>query len=376
MSAEKGRNMLSNPVHVTKTFLPPFKSYVDKIKPIWDSCQLTNNGPMVKELEAQLETFLGLEPGQLVLVSNGTLALQLPLRAFELQGAEIITTPFSYVATTSSILWEGARPIFADISSSSLCIDPVQVEKKITPTTKAILATHVFGRPCDHKALEALAVRYGLKLVYDGAHAFGVRKNGESILRWGDVSTLSLHATKLFHSAEGGAIISKDRGLIEKLKLLRAFGHKGDEHFCMGINAKMSELHAAMGLCVLSCIDDVFEYRKTLAQKYKIGIQNLHKVQTLPMAEVDEENVAYFPVVFSSESHLLKSLAVLEDKNIFLRRYFYPSLNKLPYIDEVSLPFSDDLAVRIACLPMGRDALNPEFQNTLFETLKDLEKEF
>lgn len=335
-------------INVTKSYLPPFEEYSKYLEKIWGNSWLTNQGPLVQELEQKLKDYLGVE--NLLFVSNGTIAIQLAIKALELKG-EIITTPFSYVATTTTVLWENCTPVFADIEKRSLCIDPEKIEELITPNTSAILATHVFGHCCDVIKLEQIAKRHNLKIIYDGAHAFGVNIDKESIFNFGDVSTLSFHATKLFHTVEGGAIITKDKALADKLYLYRSFGHIGDDYYSIGINGKNSEFHAAMGLCNLPKVADFIQQRKAISDLYKAQLIEL-PLSFPEVAENIKYNYSYFPVVFRNEDELLRTKTFLSNNKINTRRYFYPSLNKLPYLNASgSCPVSEDISKRILCLP-------------------------
>ncbi len=339
-------------INVTKSFLPPIEEYQKYLEGIWKNSWLTNQGPLVQELETKLKEYLGVE--NLLFVSNGTIAIQLAIKALELKG-EVITTPFSYVATTTSVIWENCTPVFADIDTNSLCIDPQKIEKLITPETSAILATHVFGHACDVFAIEEIAKKNNLKVIYDGAHAFGVKINNNSIFNYGDVSTISFHATKLFHTVEGGAIITRDKELIKKLYLYRSFGHIGDDYFTVGINGKNSEFHAAMGLCNLSRVDEFISQRKIVADLYISEIKSL----PLKIPEISENlkyNYSYFPVLFRSEDELIKVKRQLEKNEVNTRRYFYPSLNNLPYVkSSAPCPVSEDISKRILCLPFYQE---------------------
>ena len=347
--SEAGGSALER-VNVTKTFLPPLGEFVEYLKKIWDSVWLTNQGPLLQEFEQKAAEYLGVD--NLQLVTNGTIALQLALRAADVIGGEVITTPFSYVATTSSILWEGCTPVFVDIEPDSLCIDTDKIEAAITSKTKAIMAVHVFGLPCNVEEIESLARQYGLKVIYDGAHAFGARYKGRSLLDYGDISVCSFHATKLFHTVEGGCIITKDRRLARRAELMKHFGHEGDNHQILGINAKATELQAAMGLSYLPYIEQNIAARKQIAGWYDEYLDG-EKVSQLKHHPDLEPNYAYFPVVFRTEQHLLNVLATLEAQNIFPRRYFYPSLNTLPYLESTQdCPISEDIARRVACLPL------------------------
>ena len=246
--------------YVTKSFMPSFEEYTNILKTVWDSGVLTNQGPCVQRLETQMKDFLNVQ--NFHYLTNGTIALQLALRALDITEAEIITTPFSYVATTSSILWERCHPVFVDIEKNNFTIDVDKIEAAITSKTKAIMAVHVFGYACDVEKIQAIADKHKLKVIYDGAHAFGSRYKNQSLLSYGDVSTLSFHATKLFHTVEGGACIVKDKDVSNKLELMKKFGHLGDEHLTLGINGKASEFHAAMGIANFPYIDKIIQSRK------------------------------------------------------------------------------------------------------------------
>ncbi|WP_196894154.1 DegT/DnrJ/EryC1/StrS family aminotransferase [Aureivirga marina] len=340
-------------IPVTKPFLPPKEDYDILLHGIWKRQWLTNMGPLASDLEMKLKDHL--DVNHLLFVTNGTIALQFAIRALDLKG-EIITTPFSYVATTSSIVWEHCQPVFVDIDKDSLNIDPTKIEAAITENTSAILATHVYGNPCDVEAIQKIADKHNLKVIYDAAHAFGVKINGESIFNYGDISTCSLHATKLFHSGEGGLVFTKDPELLKKMAYMRNFGHNGPENFQgLGINGKNSEFHAAMGLANLNYIQDIHEKRKLLTERYDEKLTNLKSIKPL-WHDNACKNYAYYPIIFESEELLLKCIEVLKAKEIFGRRYFYPSLaTSLPYLDSKELEITDDIAKRVYCLPLFYD---------------------
>lgn len=339
-------------INVTKTFLPPLEEYNAYLEGIWARDQLTNQGPLVNNLENKLKKYLGVE--NFHFVTNGTLALLVAIEALGIRDGEIITTPFSYVATTGAILWERCKPVFVDISPDTLCIDVDKIEDAITPNTKAIMAVHVFGIPCEVEKIDALASRHNLKVIYDGAHAFGVELNGKSVLRYGDISTCSFHATKLFHTVEGGCVIAGDKDISDKIELIKRFGHDYDNHLMLGINAKASELQAAMGLCNLKYIDEIIQRRKQASELYDKLLSSEYTRPKAPRAT--KYNYAYYPVVFENERSLLHKFEELKKENIFPRRYFYPSLNKLPYIDDQQdCPTSEEIASKIACLPLYPD---------------------
>jgi dTDP-4-amino-4,6-dideoxygalactose transaminase len=336
-------------INVTKPFLPPYEEYAHYLQGIWERNWLTNNGPLVNELEVKLKEYLQVK--HMLYLANGTVAIQIAIKALGLKG-EIITTPFSYVATTSSIVWEGCKPVFADIDPLTLNIDPAKIEERITPNTTGILATHVFGNPCDVEAIERIAKKHNLKVIYDAAHAFGVTVNGRSVFEYGDVSTSSFHATKIFHSTEGGAVFANDPELIKQMSFLRNFDHNGPETFAaVGINGKNSEFHAAMGLAVLKHIAFLLQARKTQAGIYDDALAGL-RVQRPVIHPGAAWNYSYYPIVFESEEILLKSMETLNANWIYPRRYFYPSLSTLDYVDKYEVPVSESVSKRVLCLPM------------------------
>ncbi len=340
-------------INVTKTYLPPLEEYQNYLKKIWDSAWLTNRGELVKELEQKLTSFLGVP--NLLFVNNGTIALQIAIKALDLKG-EIITTPFSYVATTSSIVWEGCEPIFVDIEKNTLCIDADLIESAITDKTTGILATHVYGIPCDVEKIEKIAKKYNLKVIYDAAHCFGVKYKGQSLLNYGDISTLSFHATKLFHTGEGGGIVVNDKELFHKVFYMHNFGHNGPEDFFgIGINGKSSEIHAALGLCVLPNIEEIIAKRKEISLLYDELLLKNSSLRRPQIPEQTEYNYSYYPILFDSEEKLLDVQKRLNDNNIFPRRYFYPSLNTLKYTKSFSCPVSENISTRVLCLPLYYD---------------------
>lgn len=352
-------------INVTKAFLPPIAEYQKLIEDIFQRAWLTNNGPLVNELELSVKEYLDIP--HMLFLNNGTIAIQLAIKALNLKG-EIITTPFSYVATTSSLVWENCKPVFVDIDEHSFNIDPSKIEEAITPATTAILATHVFGNPCDVTAIKSITDKHNLKIIYDAAHCFGTKINGRSVFEYGDISTTSFHATKLFHTVEGGAVFTMDAPLLRKLSLFRNFGHTSPVTFeGAGINAKNSEMHAAMGLCNLKYIDDIIARRKQQWLYYIELLKNL-KAQTISITPGTEFNYAYFAVVFSSEEVLQKTIEALNLQYIYPRRYFYPSLNTLGYVDAKSCPVSESIAPRILCLPLYHD-LKPEEQRMIARIL-------
>jgi dTDP-4-amino-4,6-dideoxygalactose transaminase len=336
-------------IPVTKPFLPAEKEFKSYVKSIWERQWLTNNGPLVNTLELKLKEYLGVD--HLLYVSNGTVALQLAIQALNLTG-EIITTPFSFVATTSTIVWQNCKPVFVDIDPDTFNIDASKIEAAITPQTSAILATHVYGTPCDIDAIQYIADKHGLKVIYDAAHCFGTRYKNRSIFDYGDISATSFHSTKLFHTIEGGAVFTRQPALLKKMALMRNFGYSGVDEFSeLGINAKNCEFHAAMGLCNLNHVDEVLKKRKYLSAQYMLRLSRLD-VQFQKLHSIEDYNYAYFPIMFKSEELMKESKAKLEMAQIYCRRYFYPSLSALPYVDNVKMPVCDSVASRIMCLPL------------------------
>jgi dTDP-4-amino-4,6-dideoxygalactose transaminase len=336
-------------VPITRPFLPPREAYEKYIDGIWQRNWLTNNGPLVVELEKKLKTYL--QVPHLLYVCNGTVALQIAIHALDLEG-EIITTPFSYIATTSSIYWEHCKPVFVDIEEGSLNIDPLKIEKAITKNTCAILATHVFGNPCNIECIQRIADTHNLRVIFDAAHCFGTTYKGQSVFVYGDISTTSFHATKLFHTIEGGAVFSQDEELIKRMDFMRNFGHNGPENFAeVGINGKNSEFHAAMGLCNLPYVDEILSARKAHTERYDHWLDEIPR-RKLEINNDGNFNYAYYPLILESEEILLKVKQALENKSVFPRRYFYPSLNTVYLYKMEGLPVSESISKRILCLPL------------------------
>lgn len=355
-------------INVTRSFVPPLEKYQNYVEKIYTNCWLTNQGPLLKELELEISKRLKLD--NFHFVTNGTVALQLALKALDICDGEIITTPFSYVATLSSILWERCKPVFVDIEPDNFTIDTTKIEEKITSKTKAIMPVHIFGYSCDVDGIQKIADKYKLKVIYDAAHCFGSYLNGKSLLDFGDISTCSFHATKLFHTIEGGACIVKDKAISDKLELIKRFGHNGDEHSCLGINAKQSEFHAAMGLSNLPYVRDIIKERKRVCDLYDEYLSDL--VQRPKLQKGLDYNYAYYPVIFKNEEQLLRVFEYLGKQNIFPRRYFYPSLNTLPYLDDYQeCPISESICSRIACLPLFADLKNSEV-NEIAKLIKEV----
>lgn len=336
-------------INVTESFVPPIDEYTAYLSRIWKTKWLTNRGELVLELEDKLRNYLSVS--NIIVTNNGTVPLQIALKLLGQQG-EIITTPFSYVATTSAIIWENCTPVFVDIHPEYFTIDETKIESAITNKTTAILATHVFGNPCHVEAIEVIAKKHRLKVIYDAAHSFGVRYNNESIFDYGHVSTCSFHATKLFHTGEGGAMVTNDAALQNQLYYSHNFGHNGPLAFHgLGINGKISEFQAAMGLAVLPYIDKIIKERKRVVDYYNENL-NFAVLQKLLIRNKTEWNYSYYPIVFENEKLLLKVENELLKNNISPRRYFYPSLNTIPFVNGNKMPISESISVRILCLPL------------------------
>lgn len=346
-------------IQVTKSFLPPLEEYVEYLKGIWERGQLTNHGPLVLELEKKLAEFL--EVKHVFFVTNGTLALQIAAKALGIQ-KKVITTPFSCVATTSAMVWEGIVPVFADIDPKKFTISPRSVRDQITDDVEAILATHVYGNPCDVEALQEISEEMNIPLIFDGAHAFGVRYRNKPLASFGDVTAMSFHATKIFHTIEGGALVTNNDQLANKISYMRNFGYDGPEDFFgIGINAKASEFQAAMGLSVFPYVNEIIEKREQVVANYLASFKD----SGLQMMEIQEGttrfNHAYFPVVFSSENTLLAARTKLQQHGTFPRRYFYPSLNNLDYVtNNLNQDVSTDIAARVLCLPLHSELTKDE----------------
>lgn len=335
-------------IPVNKPFMPPLEEYSDFITEIWDRAWLTNDGPLVRRLEAELADFLGIS--DIVLVSNGTIAIQLVIRAMELEG-KILTTPFSYVATSSSIVWEGCTPQFCDIDATSMSIDPDSVRAQLSDDCVAILATHVYGLPSHVEELEDIARQHGLKVIYDAAHCFGLNYRGKSLLSYGDASTVSFHATKTFHTIEGGGIITEDKALADRLRSIRNFGHSGPEKFDgVGTNAKLSEVHAAMGLVNLGMVDEILSARMRLYSVYCELLEPIKGVSVPSNKEV--EMLSYMPIILDRSLPRNHVWEALKTKGVESRRYFYPLLSQLPYVvNPTDVPCAERVSESVLCLP-------------------------
>ncbi|WP_456383349.1 DegT/DnrJ/EryC1/StrS family aminotransferase [Hydrogenimonas sp.] len=352
--------------YVTKVYYPDrdkYKSYIDKI---YDSGWLTNNGPLVQELEKRLEEYFGVK--NLLCVASGTIALEIAYRVMETEG-EVITTPFTYVSTTSAIAATCYTPVFADIDFDTFNIDPQKIEETITEKTCAIAPCHVFGNACEIDEIDRIADKHGLKVIYDASHAFDVRYKGKHILGYGDMSAISFHATKMFHTVEGGALIIKDDELYEKAKIIRDHGSDGPDSVAMlGINGKMNEVEAAMGLCMLDEEEQILSERKRSHDYYTQRLAG--HVQLQKQNPDATQSVSYFPVVFRSHEEMVQVRQALREKEIAARQYFYPSLDTVSYVEHRKpMVNSRELADRILVIPM-HSGVEPLVSDTIIETLE------
>ena len=361
-------------IPVTKPYLPSREKLNQYIDGIYERNWLTNNGPLVQELTARLEKHLGVE--NLLLVSNGTLALQIAYRALSVnapvhgKSAEAVTTPFSFIATASSLKWEGIQPVFADIDPQTWCVAPENIEAQITERTRSIVPVHVFGNASDVEAIDAIAKRYNLRVIYDASHAFDVNYKGESLLKYGDAATLSLHATKLFHTVEGGAIIFKCREDMERAKKMVNFGISGPDSIEeLGINAKMNEFQAAMGLCVLDEIEGNMADRAKIRALYETELNGV--VQLQKRYGDLSCNSAYFPILLETEQKTVDMVNRLKVDGVIARRYFYPSLESVDVLGgESEQPVSSNIAKRVICLPIY-SGLSSSDQKRIIRTIHD-----
>lgn len=336
--------------YVTKALLPSREDFQKQLDDIFASHILTNNGPMLIRLEKELKKFLDVP--WLLPCSNGTIAIELALHAAGAAGKRVITTPFTYVATISAPLWIGCEVVFADIDEETLAIDPQKISSQLTEDTAAILPVDIYGHACDFAAIEKAAG--GIPVIYDAAQAFGAMLDGKSLFSYGDFATCSLHATKVFNTFEGGFVVCHSAEAYHKLSLLRAFGHVGDTHVCLGVNGKMSEIHAAMGLSLLQDFKRHLRKRENLSLLYDelLNWANLRK-PTVPQGF--QSNYAYYPIIFESEQKLLLAVKKLTENNIVPRRYFFPALTTLPYVKAAFCPIAESIAPRVLCLPIYSD---------------------
>lgn len=363
-------------IYVTQPYMPPLEEFVPYLEKIWESKWLTNGGPFHQELEKELADYLGVE--HLALFANGTLALVTALQALRITG-EVITTPFSFVATAHSLLWNGIKPVFVDIHPETFNLDPEKIEAAITPHTTAILPVHVYGNPCDVEKIQKIADTYGLKVIYDAAHAFGVNYKGESLLKHGDLSILSFHATKVFNTFEGGAIICPDAKTKKRIDDLKNFGYAGElTVVAPGINAKMNEVQAAFGLLQLKHVDKAIDRRRELDAQYREQLSSVTGIMCPPLPAETTHNHSYFPIVVEKEYPLSREglYEKLRQHGIYARLYFYPLISEfpmyrgLPSAAQSNLPVARKVADQVICLPLYPD-LEDESITRIVSIIKD-----
>ncbi|MFQ1656713.1 dTDP-4-amino-4,6-dideoxy-D-glucose aminotransferase VioA [Aeromonas veronii] len=358
--------MTNKIIPVTKPFLPELSEFVPYLEKIWDNRWLTNNGPFHQELEAKLAEYLGVE--HVSLFNNATIALITALQAMRIHG-EVITTPYSFVATSHSIIWNGLEPVFVDIDPTTFNIDPAKIEAAITPRTTAILPVHCYSNPCDVEAIQRIADNYGLKVIYDAAHAFGVHYKGESLLKWGDLSILSFHATKVFNTFEGGAIISPDAKTKQRIDRLKNFGIADELNVTApGINGKMSEINAAFGLVQLKHVDEAIQKRRAIDDHYRTALAKVQGISIYNHHINANGNYSYFPILVEHDYQLQRDelYEKLKEKGILSRRYFYPLISNLPMYrglpssDVARLPNANLISEKVLCLPIYNDLCRDE----------------
>ena len=351
-------NISASPIFVTQPYLPSLSEFVPYLEKIWDSHVLTNGGPMHQQLERALGEYLGVE--HIALFNNGTVALLTALQALRISG-EVITTPYSFVATAHSLLWNGLKPVFVDIDPVTLNMDPAKIEAAITPQTTAIMPVHCYGTPCDVDAIQKIADIYNLKVIYDAAHAFGVCRDDGSILRHGDLSVLSFHATKVFNTFEGGAIVCPDVKTKQRIDQLKNFGFVDEVTVVApGINGKMSEINAAFGLLQLQHMNKVMARRRDIDARYRQGLKGIKGLQVVDESSATTANYSYFPILINGDYPISRDALYqcLKDHGVFARRYFYPLISEfpmyrgLPSAKPSNLPVATDIANKVLCLPI------------------------
>lgn len=361
------------PIYVTQPLLPPLEEFIPYLQKIWDSKWLTNNGPFHQQLEQALCDYLGVR--HVALLTNGTVALITALQTLRITG-EVITTPYSFVATTHSLLWNGIKPVFVDIDPVTLNLDPARIEAAITPQTTAILPVHCYGHPCDMERIEKIADNYGLKVIYDAAHAFGVRNRDGSVLNHGNLSVLSFHATKVFNTFEGGAIVCHDAKTKQRIDHLKNFGFVDETTVVApGINGKMSEFNAAFGLLQLKGIDEALQKRKAIDTRYREALAQVKGIHCLSVAGEKQSNYAYFPILVQPDYPLSRDVLYknMQDNGIYTRRYFYPLISDFPMYRDIpsaahaNLPVARKVAEQVICLP-----IYPALSNEQVDSIVDL----
>lgn len=366
--------MPNKPIYVTQPFLPPLEEFIPYLGDIWESRMLTNGGPMHQKLEAALAEYLGVE--HIALFTNATIALVTALQALRITG-EVVTTPYSFVATAHSLLWNGIKPVFVDVDPVSFNLDPARIESAITPQTSAIMPVHVYGRPCDVEAIRAIADKHKLRVIYDAAHAFAVRDGGGSVLRHGDLSVLSFHATKVFNTFEGGAIICPDAQTKQHIDHLKNFGFVDETTVVApGINGKMSEINAAFGLLQLKHVDGAIRRRSEIAARYRAALEGVPGIQVPPQPRGASSNESYFPVLVKEGYRTTRDglYQQLRERGIHARRYFYPLISDFPMYRgspsaaPANLPVATRAAQEVLCLPIY-PALTAEDQQRVVDVI-------
>lgn len=364
---------MTKPIYVTQPYLPPLDEFIPYLAQIWESKVLTNGGPFHKELENALCEYLGIK--HIALFTNATIALVTALQALRITG-EVITTPYSFVATSHSLLWNGIKPVFVDVDANTLNLDPAKIEAAITPQTTAIMPVHCYGHPCDVDAIQRIADHYNLKVIYDAAHAFGVQNQHGSVLTYGDLSVLSFHATKVFNTFEGGAIVCPDAKTKLRIDQLKNFGYVDElTVVAPGINGKMSEINAAFGMLQLQHIDQALARRKEIDSTYRELLKHVKGIRCLQNAGETIANYAYFPILVDTDYPISRDdlYQKLKDQNIFARRYFYPLISDfpmyrgLPSASRDNLPTATAAALKVMCLP-----IYPELQHVEQIRIADL----
>ncbi|MCQ8231031.1 DegT/DnrJ/EryC1/StrS family aminotransferase [Pectobacterium carotovorum] len=362
---------MKNEIYVTSPLLPPLEEFIPYLEKIWENKRLTNGGPLHEQLEEELAKYLGVK--YISLFSNGTLALLTALQTLRITG-EVITTPYSFVATSHSLLWNGLKPVFVDIDPLTCNLDPDKIEQAITSDTSAIMPVHCYGIPCDVERIQAIADNYGLKVIYDAAHAFGVKKDDYSILNHGDLSILSFHATKVFNTIEGGAIISQDAKTKKRIDYLKNFGFADEVTVVApGINGKMNEVQAAFGLLQLKHIDDALLKRKTVYLRYREALRNIPHIRLVDVSENVSWNYSYCPIFIGDDFPCGRDelYLLMKAKGVFTRRYFYPLISSFPMyrgLDSAkteNLPESHIVAESVLCLPIYADLQDSEQEKVI-----------
>lgn len=366
---------IKDPIFVTRPELPPLGEFIPYLEKIWENRQLTNNGPFHRELESALCEYLGVE--HIALFANGTIALITALQALKISG-EVITTPYSFVATSHALLWNAIRPVFVDIDPVTMNLDPARIEQAITPDTAAIMPVHCYGTPCDVERIQAVADRHDLKLIYDAAHAFGIKYKGESLLKHGDLSVLSFHATKVFNTFEGGAVVCPDAQTKQHIDYLKNFGFANETTVLEpGINGKMNEIQAAFGLLQLNYIDQSIERRHSIDRLYRAALGGIAGISCLPSQPDATANYSYFPILVEDDYPLSRDGLYdrLKANGVHARRYFYPLISDMPMyrgLESASasnLPVADATARKILCLPIYA-SLEEETANEIIDLIR------